>query len=130
MISEPMKKVAIVLDPDYGNKLASLAAGAHVWIVDTPANRAAASEYWAQNARHKVESGVTTFKFSENASRLETCLDILATVDLHHGEYSSNPPYSELEVIGLPLTDKAKSAIKDLGFGRFETTAEGFRATR
>jgi hypothetical protein len=127
---ELMNKVALVLEPDYGSKLASLAAISHVWVVDTPANRVAASEYRALNPKHKLETGITTFKAPENASQLETCLGILATVDLHHGEYSSTPPYSELEVIGVPLTDEVKSAIRDLGFGRFEATAEGFRATR
>jgi hypothetical protein len=125
-----MNKVALVLEPDYGGKLASLAAISHVWVVDTPANRAAASAYRALNPKHKLEAGVTTFKASENASRLETCLGILVTVDLHHGEYSSTPPYSELEVIGVPLTNEVKSAIRDLGFGGFEATAEGFRARR
>lgn len=129
-MAELMNKVALVFEPEYGRKLAPLAAVSHVWVVDTPANRAAASEYWAQNPGHKVEAGITTFKYSEGASRLGAYLGILATVDLHHGTYSSNPPYSELEVIGVPLTDEAKSATRDLGFMRFEPTAEGFRATR
>ncbi len=127
---ELMNKVALVLEPDYGGKLAPLAAISHVWVIDTPANRAAASEYRALNPRHKPETGITTFKSSESASRLETCLGILSAVDLHHGEYSSHPPYSELEVIGVPLSDEVKSAIKDLGFRRCEVTADGFRATR
>ncbi len=129
-MAELMNKVALVLEPEYGGKLAPLAAASHVWVVDTPANRAAASEYWARNPGYSVASGITTFKSSESASRLETCLGILATVDLHHGAYSSNPPYSELEVIGVPLTDEAKSVVQGLGFERFETTPAGFRATR
>ncbi len=129
-MAERVNKVTLVLEPEYGGKLAALASISHVWVVDTPANRAAASEYWAQRLRQKGKSGITTFKFSEGASRLETCLGILATVDLHHGTYSSNPLYSELEVIGVPLSAKVKSAIRDLGFGRFERTAEGFHATR
>jgi hypothetical protein len=125
-----MNKVTLVLEPEYGEKLARLAAASHVWVVDTPANRGAASEYWAQNPNHKAESGITTFKVSEDVSRLETFLGILATVDLHHGAYSSNPPYSELEVIGVPLTGEAKSAVRGLGFGRFEPTAENGPARR
>ena len=45
----------------------------------------------------------------------------------HHGQYSCNPPYSVFEVIGAPLTRAAKLAIKNLGFMKFETTAEGFQ---
>jgi hypothetical protein len=129
-MSEQMNKVILVLDPDYGDNLASLAALGHVWVIDTPANLAAASEYWAQNQKHEVKTGITTFKSSENESRLESCLNILETIDLHHGKYSSHLPYSVLEIIGLRLTDEVKSAIKALGFGTFESTVEGFRAMR
>ncbi len=129
-MSEQMNKVTLVLDPNYGDKLASLAAVGHVWIIDTLVNRAAASEYWARNPKHQVETGITTFKSSENESGLESCLNILETIDLHHGKYSSNPPYSVLEIVGLLLTDDVKSAIEVLGFRAFETTVEGFRATR
>jgi hypothetical protein len=128
-MSELINKVALVLDPDYGDKLTSLADVSHVWVIDTPSNRTVASEYWALNPTHQAELGITTFS-SENKSRLESCLKILETVDMHHGPHSSDPPYSVLEVIGLPLTDEAKAAIEDLGFETFETTVAGFRATR
>ena len=129
-MSEQVNKVALVLDPDYGDKLTSLADMGHVWVVDTRANRAVASTYWDQQPIHQVERGITTFNTSENGSRLESCLNILETIDMHHGPHSSDPPYSVLEVIGLPLTDEAQSAIEALGFDTFEKTAEGFRATR
>ena len=128
-MSERINKVALVLDPDYGDKLTSLADVSHVWVIDTPSNRAVASEYWAQNPTYQAELGITTFN-SENKSRLESCLNILEAVDTHHGPHSSDPPYSVIEVIGLPLTDDAKAAIEGLGFETFETTVEGFRATR
>ena len=129
-MSERINKVALVLDPNYGDKLTSLAGRSHVWVIDTPVNRAAASEYWAQNPTDEPEWGITTFNFSANESRFESCLNILETVDLHHGPYSCDPPYSVLDVIGVPFTDEAKAAIEDLGFETFETTVEGFRATR
>ncbi len=129
-MSERTNKVILVLEPTYGGKLLPLAVLGHVWVIDTPANRVAASEYWGQNPRHKVGSGITTFKSSENASRLEACLGILGMIDLHHGEYSSNSPFSVLEVVGLRLTDEAKSAVAAFGFGSFESTVEGFRAAR
>src|SRR6185312_2885327 len=93
-MSERMNKVTLVLVPDFGDRLASFAAISHVWVIDTPANHTAASEYWAQNPKSGVERGITTFKYSEGESRWESCLNMLATIDLHHDEYSSNPPYS------------------------------------
>ncbi|HSE15699.1 MAG TPA: hypothetical protein VLB46_01520 [Pyrinomonadaceae bacterium] len=129
-MSERINKVALVLDPDYGDKLRVLANMAHVWVVDTPPNRAVAAEYWSEHPTSGPESGITIFKVSDVDSRFENCVNIIETIDLHHGPYSSDPPYSVLEVIGLPLTDEAKAALEDLGFETFETTVEGFRAKR
>ena len=129
-MSKRINKVAVVLDPDYSDKLKSLVQVCHVWVIDTPANSAVASEYWSQNPTYEAERGITTFSVSENESRLESCLRILDTVEDHHGPYSCDPPYSVLEVIGVPLTDEAKASIKDLGFETFDTTVEGFRAAR
>jgi len=129
-MSERINKVTLVLEPDFGDRLASLAAISHVWIIDTPANHTVASEYWAQNPKSEVETGIITFKSPENESRWESCLKMLDTIDLHHGEYSSNPPYSVFEVIGAPLTQALKSAIEGLGFRNFEPMIEGFRASR
>lgn len=129
-MAEVIDKVVLVLEPEYGEKLAQLATDSEVWVVDTPTNRAAASEYWKQNSTHLARLGITTFKFSPDASRLETFLAILETVDLHHAGYSSNPAYSELGIIGLPLTRPAIQALRELGFAKFESSAEGFRAKR
>jgi len=124
-----LNKVTLVLEPEYGERLAVLASAGHVWVVDTPANHQAAKEYWDQTPNSEAGFTITTFKFSETASRLETFRSILEIVDLHHGGYSSTP-YAQLEVIGLPLTAKARSAVKGLGFDHVGATAEGFRATR
>jgi hypothetical protein len=127
---ERINKVALVLDSDYGEGLLSLATGSHVWIVDTSQNRAVATKYWARNPEHKIENGLTTFKVLDKDSALEKCLGILPTIELHHGEYSSDTPYSRLEVIGLPLSDSVESALRESGFSIFEATDEGFLAKR
>ncbi len=87
-----------------------------MWVIDTPVNREAASRYWAQSAEPEAGKGITTFKYSESESRIEHCLSILSTIDEHHGQYTSHP-YSLLEVVGLPLTDEVRSALKKSGFG-------------
>jgi hypothetical protein len=129
-MSERVKRVTLVLDPDYGDKLSLLAEVSHVWVIDTPANRTAASIYWSQNPKSDTEQGITTFKSFENEAGAESCLKMLDTIDLHHGKYSSHPPYSVFEVIGSPLTKPIKSALEGLGFTTFEAMAEGFRARR
>jgi hypothetical protein len=42
----------------------------------------------------------------------------LDTIDLHHGSYSADPPYTVLEVLGTPLTAKAKNELSAYGFNR------------
>ena len=129
-MAEVLGKVVLVLEPEYGKKIIQVATDSHVWVVDTPSNRAAAEKYWKQNATPQARLGITTFKFSPDASRLETFLAILETVHLHHAGYSANPAYSELEIIGLPPTRRPKQALRELDFARFEPSAEGFRAKR
>ncbi|HST51656.1 MAG TPA: hypothetical protein VLJ61_06550 [Pyrinomonadaceae bacterium] len=127
---ERINKVALVLDSDFGERLLSMASDRHIWVIDTPRNRVVAAEYWARNSGPKVENGITTFKVLEDDSALERCLGILQTIDLHHGEYSSDPPYSILEVIGLPLSYEVESALRELDFRTFETTDQGFLAKK
>ena len=122
-MAEHFKKVSLVVDRDYGGRLTSLVADS-VWIIDSPANRMAAETYWQQ----KGEALVTTFKSLERDSAPAACLKILGMVDLHHGEYSGG--YSVLEVVGASLDEELRFAIKELGFSKFESTAEGFRASR
>jgi hypothetical protein len=63
-MSERSNKVALVLEPDFGDRLASLAGTSHVWVIDTPTNRTTALEFWSQDPKSEVERGITTFKFS------------------------------------------------------------------
>jgi hypothetical protein len=129
-MTDKLNKVALVLDPNFGQRLEPLAIHSHVWIIDTPANRIIAEKYWQDNPEHKLGMGITTFQVNDNETMEEACLRILDAIDLHHGEYSSDPPYSALEVIGLPISEQIKSALEGIGFEAFEHTAEGFRTTR
>ena len=54
----------------------------------------------------------------------------LDTIDLHHGTYSANPPYTVLDVIGTAVTARLKAKLGEFGFDDFQETREGFRAVR
>jgi len=47
-----------------------------------------------------------------------------------HEEYSTDRPYSELEVYGARLTGDVRAALQEFRFAQFEEWAEGFLATR
>jgi hypothetical protein len=122
--------VFVVLDGDYGERLSSLADAGPVWIIDTHPNRVAAQKFWNANPNRNHLDGVTAFKFPQGNSTEDILINELETIDLHHGIYSANPPYTVLEAIGVSLSDKLRAKFSEFDFNRFEVTAQGFRASR
>jgi hypothetical protein len=123
-------RVIVVLDREYGKRLSELVARGPVWIIDTPTNRTVAQKIWAADVNRSYLDGVTTFKAESESSLEDALISELGTIDLHHGVYSANPPYTVIEVIGASITDKLKGKISQFGFDQFEATPQGFRATR
>jgi hypothetical protein len=123
--------VGLVFDPQFGEDLEALASRMHVWVIDSPANREVAERIWATGARGSIERGVTTFgEGAPGADREAQCLGMLESVDLHHGEYSHDPPYSVLEVIGVKASPVLRKGLGEFGFQEFTDTPEGFRASK
>jgi hypothetical protein len=54
----------------------------------------------------------------------------LGTIDLHHGEYSHDPPFSVLHVYGADPTPKLIEALAGFGFVNIIPADEGFTARR
>jgi hypothetical protein len=123
-------RVFVVLDREFGGRIFALAETGPVWIVDTPLNRAAAQKIWAVDPNRSHLVGVTTFKAGDDSPPEDTLIDELDTIDLHHGAYSADPPYTVLEVIGAEMIEKVKAGLSELGFNEFEGTEQGFRAIR
>jgi hypothetical protein len=123
-------RVVVVLDREYGDRLSALAKAGPVWIVDTPLNRSAAQKIWAVDANRSHLDGVTTFKTGDDNSPEDSLLNELDTIDLHHGTYSADPPYTVLEVVGAEINERVKTGLSEFGFNEFQTTANGFRAVR
>jgi len=128
-VPEPYR-VFVVVDREYRERLGKLAQTARVWIVDTPTNRTVAQKIWAANPSRSHLDGLTTFKFGEASSSEDILINELDAIDLHHGLYSANPPYTVLEVIGTGITARLKAELSDFGFDDFQETDQGFRAMR
>jgi hypothetical protein len=129
MIEQPYS-VYIVVDRNFGERLASLPIGVPVWIVDTPANTAVAQRLWKERPRENLLTGITIFKVSTADSPEKILIGELATIHLHHGMYSRKPPYTRVLVMGAPLSEKIKLAFADYGFDEFSSTPERFQADR
>jgi hypothetical protein len=122
-------RVFVVLDRVYGERLSELARIGPVWIVDTTLNRAAAQGIWAERPKGSHLDGVTTFKAGDSSPE-DALINELNTIDLHHGSYSADRPYTVLEVIGAVLSESITAELSLFGFIDFQATAEGFRAVR
>ena len=123
--------VLVVLDPRFGERLRQAwQPGRPVWIVMSPCNEPAVRSLWASHPDTSHLTGISSFPFDPDAAPEEGFLDYLDTIDTHHGPYSSDPPYTELEVIGVRLTSDVREALGELGFEEFSEQANGFVARR
>ena len=123
-------KVAIVVDWDFGSRLEVISRSVHVWICDSPSNQKGAQAIWASRSGHDLESGVTTFDAIRTDSAESMILKVLPTIDLHHGEYSHDPPWTVMNVYGTALTPGLEAALRELGVTQFESLVGGFSCRR
>ena len=123
-------KVCIVVDREFGERLAEIERSVPVWIVGTPTNKAVAQRLWKENPRENHLTGITTFNDGASFAREDVLVGILQTIDLHHGPYSADPPYTIIEVIGTSLRSTIEKEMSAYGFNEFKATAEGFIARR
>src|ERR1019366_3909839 len=122
-------RVFVVVDKEYGERICELARTGPAWIIDTPVNRAAAQKMWAERPHASHLDGVTTFK-SQASVPEDALVNELDMIDLHHGCYSADPPYTVLEVVGASATESVKAELGQYGFNEFCSTTAGFLAVR
>jgi len=127
---EPKHRVAVVLDPDFGDRLYPLAERIDTWVCDSEPNRRAAAIICERCKADSLESRVTTFKCSVGEQRESSLLRILDTVDDHHGEYSRDPPWTALEIYGAAPTSAVRDKLSEYGVVSFEATVFGFECSR
>jgi hypothetical protein len=121
---ELTSSVAIVVDPDFGDRLSWLADQMSVWIADTPTNRTVAESLWSHACLN-----ITTFRVVGD-DVAEWCRAILPQVELHHGEYSQSPAFDSIEVFGAGATPNLRAAFSRCGFTISSERPDGFRAVR
>jgi hypothetical protein len=122
--------VALIVDPAFGARLSEIAGRMPVWIVDTPVNRLAAEQHWAQHPAQSYTEGVTTFTGNPAGTPEEWCVGELHTIDVHHGELSHVPPYKAIEVHGVVFNARLAAAFAEYAMREITATSDGFRAER
>lgn len=122
-------RVTVVVDPEFGTRLRDLPVGESAWVVDSAANHPVIVSLW-QNLKTGVANGITSFQCDSNATPEDWLISELGTIDLHHGEYSHNPPWSVLNVVGVPWSDRIARELAECGFTHHTDTELGFEARK
>jgi hypothetical protein len=125
MARDKLTRVLVVTDTDFGDRLMALPEDDPIWIVDSAVNGFAVRRFREQHAN----SSVTVFRDRE-VSPEHKLIDELPMIDLHHGQFSADPPYREIQVFGVSLTPGIRSALIGYGFIFFDLTGDGFIARR
>lgn len=127
-------KVGIVVERNFGERLAALARSFHIWVIKSPVNTPFIKEYWSgepQSPAHDpLASGITSFTPDDNESPEDACARIAGDVEDHHGEFAQDPPWSEIEVFGVKLSDRLREVFAEIGVTTFEPTPDGFICRR
>lgn len=97
MTDTPVYVAAIVVGPQFGDRLIDLVGRMPVWIAATETNRAAAAcahtsrSQSGHDVSHTAIGALTTFTVDTDETPDSWCLGILATVAGHHDFYSCSP---------------------------------------
>ncbi len=95
-----------------------------------------ASEIGSSSSHHASMSGraplrtTTLYVSTKDQSPEEMLVAEMFHVDLHHGEYSHDPPWTILEVFGAEPNPAVERTLRDYGVTRVERTESGFIARR
>lgn len=129
-VSREPYRVVVIVDRVFGERLARIAHGIPVWIMESAANTAAVKKWRQENPQPSHTTGITVFTSPRSQSAERSLLDQIDAVDLHHGIHSADPPYSELEVFGVHMTEAIRSKLELVGFTDVRNTEVGFVAAR
>lgn len=122
----PSSNVAIIVGAESSFDLQKIAVSMEVWAPNLPEYKQA-----AERIRETLpESSVTLFNPATSESPEQEFLSWLPTVDLHHGEYSSETPWEVMHVYGATITAEIKRALTEYGVEEITPTDFGFRACR
>ena len=122
--------VFVIVDPNFGERLREIPIGQPVWIAGTPVNQAAYNTIGKERNITDYRIGLTSFVVNMKATPEEWLVSEIATIDLHHGEYSHKPPWSIITVIGTCWSERIKEELERFGFVKHEDNRNGFIARK
>lgn len=121
-----IKRVVLILDPLYADKLKLLSEDTPVWIVSSSENLQILDQLRSVNSQLNFD--ITNFSLKEGERPPHACERIIDSLDQHYNEYSLNGGYVELDVIGVIFDEVSTQPFSELGFTKFVPTDNGFIA--
>ncbi len=119
-------RVYVVVDPNYGESIRNLPIDEPAWIVDSQDNKLVIQNLWDEHRATKGHVDITSFKFDGDATPEDWLVSELSVIDLHYGEFSHDPLYSVLNVIGIKWSDRIQKELNKLGFNLHKLTQVRF----
>lgn len=116
------RKVALVIDRNYGDRLRDLAFRLPLWIADTPENRTAVESL--TSFTHEWPHVSMTLVRVSAAPLAEEWTTLLNQIELQERGIDA------IEVIGAPISISIVAAFREAGYHDVVETADGFRAKR
>ncbi len=118
--------LAVVVDPEYGERMQGLVERMPIWALNSTTNRAAAEWLWEKE--ESTRKRITLFDVPDYPLDTQDFIGVLASIDGERTKHGA-PPLQDLEVIGMELFPDLNGALLEFGFQKVETTVSGFKAS-
>jgi len=129
-VNTPPYSVAVIVDPQAGDKIRAIAEQFDIWVVPSPANSPVASQLQRKRVGVRPSTQVSIWSHPFDPQTESDWCAVIDDVELHHGEYSHDPPVSTIEIFGAKMSAAAQKAFRLYGFDLFQDTESGFRASK
>jgi len=129
-MSDPTTAIALVVGSEFADRLSELAQRRHVWAEAVAPNDQVANRVWQNQARASASPwaapGITLFALRGGDRQADAINEVIDAIADHHGQHSQFPPWTSIEVLGLPRTSQLEDALREIGARQFQTTDDGF----
>ena len=117
--------MALIVDPEYGERMQGLVERMPIWALNSTTNRAAAEWLWEKEERTRKR--ITLFDVPDYPLDTQDFIGVLASIDGELNKHGA-APLRDLEVIGMELFPDLNGALLEFGFQNVERTVGGFKA--
>jgi hypothetical protein len=122
--------VFIVLDPAFGDRIIEIGRRNDIWVAPSDVNRDAMDRLRKLVENEPNPPLISMWSTPRTGATEVEWLGILATIEMHHGEYAHDPAVTRLWIIGVLPEEHVVTALRAYGYLKIELETEGFSAAR